>query len=145
VGAQKFLFRCDFKRFRPDPGTLWLYSYIGFECSLSGIPCTRVVRQSGHYLASFQSKLEADVPSLCGALGRQRRSDWSVSLHRDGVMCSRSVGGGLHGQLGSPGSSQQLPQPTEVLTKPVSSFEPLRKSARISSQLSLRGENLTEF
>ena len=55
------------------------------------------------------------------------------------------AGGGLHGQLGSPGSSQQLPQPTEVSTKRVASFEPLRKSARISSQLSLRCENLTEF
>ena len=109
--------------------------------SLSGIPCTRAVRQSGQYLASFQSKLEADVPSLCGALGRQRRSDWSASLHRDGVMCRRSAGGGLHGQLGSPGSSQQLPQPTDVLTKRVASFEPLRKSARIS----LRCENLSGF
>ena len=94
----------------------------------------------GQYLASF-GQAEADVPSLCGALGRQCRPDWSGAC----IGTGSCAGGGLHGQLGSPGSSQQLPQPTEVSTKRVASFEPLRKSARISSQLSLRCENLTEF
>ena len=98
--------------------------------SLSGIPCTRAVRPVLGFILVKQKQMYLVFVALwediAGLTGRGAC-----------IGTGSCAGGGLHGQLGSPGSSQQLPQPTEVSTKRVASFEPLRKSARISSPLSL--------